>query len=495
MTTYTWSEIAARGNNMKVPTINRPTTEGLPTEKVTIYERPDLQNLMKVHRAEGMLGMALHDDTVLFELPVKEFTTLEDSYETLRRQIGTPLGARIIRPNNKRPTETFMLEARFEEEADMEKAISQGVIIGEMAYRAIITRTNTGALPKMVRVHAAGIPFADKETLTKNLLLSLGYYGNVCQIQILRRAGMFEGVVSVLLDTDPNVGKFEPLQRMIYLEAWKKHVPANFKGQPPVCYHCRQSNHLKKDCPELLAIKCFRCGHFGHISRHCKEDPMYPRKTSAEEEPVMKAEPVKKQKTEKEEKTEKTEKEDKKEKDQTENKKTEKSITEEDKEKEKSAKDDGIFEGPHDEDNMSSIMTDDMTDDTDNRSQQGLEEGDTYSDSVDAVEDTDSTGMEVEHQEESWTTTDQRIYEQGTGASQYAPGSKTMQVDNKQEMIQYSTVKPNTKRKASQSSIPISSTTSQISAAYASPRIKPSVLSTRSGNFGSSRSTSTSNRV
>jgi hypothetical protein len=55
----------------------------------------------------------------------------------------------------------------------MERALTQGVIIGDMQYRAIITRSNKGALPNMVRVHAAGIPFADLETLKKNLAATL----------------------------------------------------------------------------------------------------------------------------------------------------------------------------------------------------------------------------------------------------------------------------------------------------------------------------------
>jgi hypothetical protein len=53
---------------------------------------------MKVHRAEGMLGMALHDDTALFEFPVKEFTEPEEAYEAIHRQIGDILDARIINP-------------------------------------------------------------------------------------------------------------------------------------------------------------------------------------------------------------------------------------------------------------------------------------------------------------------------------------------------------------------------------------------------------------
>ncbi|KAI8327550.1 hypothetical protein BC941DRAFT_364780, partial [Chlamydoabsidia padenii] len=164
--------------------------------------------------------MALHDNTVLFELPTSEFPDAEDTYEIMHRQIGPTLGARIIKPNNRRATHNFMVEARFEDKKAMELAVSQGIISGEMQYRAVVTRLNKEDLPKMVRVHVAGIPFDDINTLKEKLILSLNYYGKVCQTQVLRRKGVFEGGISVLLDTDTNKGTFEPLQRMIYLEAW-----------------------------------------------------------------------------------------------------------------------------------------------------------------------------------------------------------------------------------------------------------------------------------
>ncbi|KAI8327549.1 hypothetical protein BC941DRAFT_364769, partial [Chlamydoabsidia padenii] len=202
MTKHTWSEIAAKGHSMKVPTINRSQTEDAPTETMTIYELAELKNLMKVHRAENMLGMALHDNTVLFELPTSEFRNAETTYEIMHKQIGPTLGARIIRPNNNRPVQNFLVEARFETQAAMALAVTQGLIVEDMQYRAVTTRLNKGALPKMVRVHVAGIPFEDTTSLKEKLILSLKYYGKVCQIQILRRLGVFEGAISALLDTD-----------------------------------------------------------------------------------------------------------------------------------------------------------------------------------------------------------------------------------------------------------------------------------------------------
>ena len=38
-----------------------------------------------------------------------------------------------------------------------------------------------------------------------------------------------------------------------------------------VCFYCKKSGHIKKDCPELKKIRCFNCGLFGHLSRVCRQ--------------------------------------------------------------------------------------------------------------------------------------------------------------------------------------------------------------------------------
>jgi hypothetical protein len=62
----------------------------------------------------------------------------------------------------------------------------------------------------------------------------------------------------------------ENLTRMLYLREWDVYAPASFKGAAPVCHFCRQSGHVRKNCPDLAKRKCFNCRGFGHTARFCK---------------------------------------------------------------------------------------------------------------------------------------------------------------------------------------------------------------------------------
>ncbi|KAI8327637.1 hypothetical protein BC941DRAFT_259914, partial [Chlamydoabsidia padenii] len=270
--TMQWRDIVAKGNNLKIPT-NRSRRDDRPTtEPTTIFEVEDLSGLMKVHRAEAMLEMALHDDCVLFEFPTIEFPVPTDSYRIISQQIGRMVGGRTITSPPNRSNGKFMVEVKFATVQDTDKAINEGIILGGLQYRAVYTRANRSELPKMVRVHVSGVPFEEENVLATKLLTSMKHYGKICQIKMWRLAGVFEGAITVLLDTNEEHGAVEPLQRMLYMQDWDIYLPATFKGAPPVCYHCRQSRHLKKDCQVLASLKCYGCNGTGHIARHCRNN-------------------------------------------------------------------------------------------------------------------------------------------------------------------------------------------------------------------------------
>ncbi|ORY99646.1 hypothetical protein BCR42DRAFT_444609 [Absidia repens] len=231
--TTTWSEIAARGNAMKIPSSNYKRNDYATTEITDLYVVDELADLLKVHRAESILEMALHNDTILFEFLAKDFSNPTEVYGPMTAKLGKMIGARIIKPNNGRSTGTFMVEAKFEKKEASTKAISEGIPIGNHQYKGIPTRADNGALPKMVKIHVAGIPFEDSKDLKEKIIDSLSPYGKICKISTLKQCGVFEGAITALIDTDPTQGEFEPLQRMLYFSAWNLFLPTTFRGQPP----------------------------------------------------------------------------------------------------------------------------------------------------------------------------------------------------------------------------------------------------------------------
>ncbi len=42
------------------------------------------------------------------------------------------------------------------------------------------------------------------------------------------------------------------------------------RGGNPVCYHCGETNHLKRECKFTSPIRCYNCGSLGHKQKHRK---------------------------------------------------------------------------------------------------------------------------------------------------------------------------------------------------------------------------------
>lgn len=269
-----WSEIVSKGLALKVPLSKNSKQQAQirkNMDKHLIFEHPDLKDQLRIHRAEQILQQALHSKAVLFDLP--SFSNHLDAYAAIESNCGKVLGFRCLNKSNSQESKqkNFLIEAKFANEESRLLAIDKGITIDDIDYHGTPCYDNTNVIPAMTRVYLSGVPPEDEDTIKSWLIESMKCYGQVVQILILKDNGYFEGEVSVLLNRSSEESNYEPLQRMLYLSNWDRYVPAQFKGAPQACFHCRLIGHMKKDCPVLASIKCYNCNGRGHVARNCRD--------------------------------------------------------------------------------------------------------------------------------------------------------------------------------------------------------------------------------
>jgi hypothetical protein len=239
-----------------------------PTETETLYEDENLGDQLRAQRAASIIQQALHPDTVLFTFAANMFKDRTEAYKAIENGIGAAKGFRPISMYGNQQRKELIIEAKFREKGDAQKAIREGFAHLGIQYRG--SPSNDGAENKLTKISFSHLPLEDPEDLCSGLQNSLQYYGRVVQIKRSTKDGHFEGDASVILDRTPIKGKeFQELKRMMYLMEWDIHAPASFKGAPPVCFQCRQVGHIKAECPRLASIKCFQCQKRGHTARKC----------------------------------------------------------------------------------------------------------------------------------------------------------------------------------------------------------------------------------
>ena len=198
-----------------------------------------------------------------------------------------PLNLYSIRPDGD-----MLIEANFQSSADTAKAISEGLAIDDIVYKA--SPSVAGVEKPLVRVQLNLLRMTTDDELKEGLLSSLRYYGKVYQIRQIRCNGYFEGQLTITIDPshgyvddDGKHQESQPLQRMLYLEQWDIFASASFKGAQPICYYCRQAGHIRSACPELAKRRCFGCGETGHTKRFCKRKSSPPAVAIASESELL----------------------------------------------------------------------------------------------------------------------------------------------------------------------------------------------------------------
>jgi hypothetical protein len=278
-----WTTIVARGASKKVlvtPARRNVDSSSIPLVGEVIFEDDDLKSEILVRKATAIVQQALSSGSVLFSFPGRLFGDRVDAYKVIQEQVGANVQFRPISTWRENAGGDLLVEATFKAKVDATKAVSDGVTVNGVVYKAVSTCSGSGVSVGGNLTHVQftmlnAIP--DEHTFLVDMLDSLAFYGKVYQLKKYSRKGYFEGKMSVLLDTsvgmkgeDGEVLPSQPLSRMLYLNAWDSFAPAQFKNAPPVCHFCRLSGHVRKDCPELAKRVCFSCREHGHTARFCK---------------------------------------------------------------------------------------------------------------------------------------------------------------------------------------------------------------------------------
>ncbi|KAI7873558.1 hypothetical protein K492DRAFT_115984, partial [Lichtheimia hyalospora FSU 10163] len=270
-----WSQVAAKAAGMKVVTPSRSSRDSATMSSDILFELPEFSQQQLARKAAAIIRQALSPDTVLFSFPRLSFSHHTEAYKLIVDQIGPLASVRPLSNYDVRARRDLLIAAKFTCTEHTTAAIDSGVSIDNVIYKA--SPTSSGIENPLMRVQLNLLHNADDRYIKDDLLSSLRYYGKVYQIRRVLCNGYFEGQLTVTLDPsegyiddDGNLKEAQPLQRMLYLEAWDVFAPASFRGAAPICYYCRQAGHIRKACPELAKRVCFGCGKTGHTRRYCR---------------------------------------------------------------------------------------------------------------------------------------------------------------------------------------------------------------------------------
>jgi hypothetical protein len=183
--------------------------------------------------------------------------------------------------------------------ADHPDILTRGILYDDLKLR-VIPNTAFPDNQNIVRLSLRNLPFYKPPVLLEGLQQSLGVYGRVLDVGILRdpktKAYMGDGyaVLSLPKADDSSAGSLPRLTHNISWKTGQEGFYATWSNMPTWCRYCHEEGHTKFDCAKSLAnLLCYNCHNLGHRSSDCpRRNPgtnKKPRKTPLDQPPASTA--------------------------------------------------------------------------------------------------------------------------------------------------------------------------------------------------------------
>ncbi|KAK4508934.1 uncharacterized protein ATC70_013206 [Mucor velutinosus] len=138
----TWAERASRGSTMRFyqPSKRRSVeaaASSYPLVGSVMFEDDDLKSQILASKAMAIVQQALTSGSVLFSFRKGLFGDRVDAYKVIKTQVSSLVEFRPLSVYDEKNDGSFLIEAKFEEVDDANKAMTTGVNVNGMVYKAV----------------------------------------------------------------------------------------------------------------------------------------------------------------------------------------------------------------------------------------------------------------------------------------------------------------------------------------------------------------------
>ncbi|CEP16774.1 hypothetical protein [Parasitella parasitica] len=146
----------------------------------------NLQAQSLANKAMAIIQQSLTTDSVLFSFPKGLFSDRILAYKQIQQQISSNVEFRPLSLYDDRADGSLLLETKFSDAMDSEKAQFEDVTIEGVVFKVLPTG-NRAKIGEFTHVQFTLLRMVDQSTLLHDLIESLLYYGEVLQVKKLSR--------------------------------------------------------------------------------------------------------------------------------------------------------------------------------------------------------------------------------------------------------------------------------------------------------------------